>query len=205
MPGQFITFEGIDGVGKSTQLRRVATRLTGLGHSVICTREPGGTPAAERIRELVLTGDQHYAPASQWLLMSAARIAHAEELIKPAIAAGHLVLCDRFIDSTSVYQGALGGIDQDQIDQLHTNTIGLWPDVTIVLDMVNPVVRIDQRRDRNAFDDLALARTVEMRTAFLRRAERYPSRCHIVDADDAPDRVTDTIMAVIEPRLATGS
>jgi dTMP kinase len=204
MPGQFISFEGVDGVGKSTQLSRVAVRLTGLGHRVISTREPGGTPAAERIRALVLTGDQAYAPASQWLLMSAARIAHAEDLIKPAIASGHIVLCDRFIDSTAVYQGALGGIDQDQIDQLHKNTIGLWPDVTIVLDMANSAARIDQRGNRNAFDDLAMTRIMQMRTAFIERADRYPSRCHIVDADDAPDRVTDAIMAVIEPRLADG-
>ena len=134
--GLFISFEGIDGSGKSTQARRLAERLRGMGHEVVLTREPGGSPGGEEIRRLVLTGDRgRWSPETEILLFTASRRDHLEKTIRPALARGAIVVTDRFADSTRLYQGATRGDLRGVVDKLHDLVIGTEPDLTVVIDM----------------------------------------------------------------------
>ena len=134
--GLFITFEGIDGSGKSTQIRMLADHLRAHGHEVVLTREPGGSAGAEDIRSLVLEGDpDRWSAETEILLFTAARRDHLEKTIEPALAAGQIVLCDRFADSTRMYQGISRGDLRPVVDQLHSLMIGREPDLTLILDM----------------------------------------------------------------------
>jgi len=135
-PGLFVSFEGIDGSGKSTQARLLADRLRGLGREVVLTREPGGSPGAEEIRRLVLTGDRaRWSPETEILLFTAARRDHLERTIRPALSRGAVVVTDRFADSTRLYQGTTRGDLRALVDRLHSLMIGLEPDLTVVIDM----------------------------------------------------------------------
>ena len=134
--GLFISFEGIDGSGKSTQVTRLAEHLRGLGRDVVVTREPGGSEGAEEIRALVLQGDpDRWSAETEILLFTAARRDHLERLIRPALAAGSIVICDRFADSTRMYQGLSRGDLRSTVDKLHELMIGVEPDLTLLFDM----------------------------------------------------------------------
>jgi dTMP kinase len=204
--GRFITFEGGEGAGKSTQLKRLAARLRAAGREVAPTREPGGSPGAESIRELVLNGAaDRWSPLTETLLMYAARRDHVERVIRPALARGAWVVCDRFADSTRAYQGAAGGVDPDLIGALETYVLeATRPDLTLIFDL--PVAVGLERAHARAgsemrFESKGLAFHERLREAFLDIAVAEPSRCAVIDADGTPEAVEDRVWAAVQSRL----
>ena len=211
MRGRFITFEGIEGVGKSTQLERCAAWLDTLGVEVVRTREPGGTPRAERLRQLLLErGEEPMPPPCELLLMFAARSTHLENLVRPAVVRGAWVLCDRFTDATYAYQGGGRGLPQRDIDSLVAAVHpGFWPDLTVLLDA--PVdTGLTRAQTRNGVDgpDRFESERREfferVREAYLARASREPRRLMVVDASDGVEAVARRIQALIAPLLEAG-
>ncbi|MHC0054917.1 dTMP kinase [Actibacterium sp. D379-3] len=203
--GVFITFEGIDGSGKSTQARRLAEHLRGQGRAVVLTREPGGSPGAEEIRRLVLEGDpDRWSAETEILLFTAARRDHLEKTIEPALAAGKVVICDRFADSTRVYQGITRGDLRGMVDRLHTLMIGREPDLTFVIDM-DPATGLSRAKGRQGteerFEDFGEAMQQQMRTGFLDLATEFSARCVVIDGNHAMDAVADDVAAQAERRL----
>jgi dTMP kinase len=203
---RFITFEGIDGSGKSTQARRLAGYLRALGRKVVLTREPGGSDGAEEIRRLVLEGDpDRWSAETEILLFTAARRDHLEKTIEPALAAGKVVICDRFADSTRVYQGITRGDLRRTVDKLHALMIGREPDLTFVLDMP-PATGLARARGRNGseerFEDFGEAMQARMRDGFLDLAEEFSERCRVIAADRAPEAVATEIAALAGEFLA---
>jgi dTMP kinase len=205
--GRFITFEGGEGAGKSTQLKRLVARLEAAGREVVATREPGGSPGAESIRELVLTGSaDRWSPVTETLLMYAARRDHVERVIRPALERGAWVLCDRFADSTRAYQGAAGGVAPALIAALETHILEeTRPDLTLIFDM--PVdVGLQRAHERAGsemrFESKGLAFHERLREAFLAIARAEPGRCAVVDARGTLDEVEAAVWAAIESRLA---
>ena len=189
--GAFISFEGIDGSGKSTQARLLADSLRAAGHDVVLTREPGGSPGAEEIRALVLQGDpDRWSAETELLLFTAARRDHMERLILPAIAAGQIVICDRFADSTRLYQGLSRGDLRATVDQLHTLMIGREPDLTILIDM-DPETGLSRAKARQGveerFEDFGTELQQKMRTGFLSLAQEFPARFRTIDGARAMD------------------
>ena len=208
--GRFITFEGGEGAGKSTQIKLLADRLTALNYRVIVTREPGGSPGAEIIRHVVLSGmGRLLGPEAEALLFTAARDDHVHALIKPALDQGTWVLCDRFSDSTRAYQGAQGQVDPALIDRLQQVTIGeLKPDLTFILDLPVEVgtTRAAIRRGAEApdrFEAEGLAFHQGLREAFLAIAKAEPERCAVINADASQDDVATAIWAALNSRLMT--
>jgi dTMP kinase len=210
LSGRFITFEGGEGAGKSTQIERLLRRLKEHGVEVIATREPGGSPKAERIRESVLSGvAKAFGPFAEALLFSAARIDHLKETIRPALARGAFVLCDRFADSTRAYQGTLGKIEPGLIRALEEATIGeTRPDLTFILDVPaeTGLSRAAERRravgqgaDRFEREDLGFHE--RLRDAFLGIARQEPGRCVVVDAGRDADAVEAEIWRIVAERL----
>ncbi|HYE46635.1 MAG TPA: dTMP kinase [Caulobacter sp.] len=204
--GFFITFEGGEGAGKSTQVRRLAEWLKGLGHELVLTREPGGSPGAEAIRDIVLNGPpERWSPVTETLLMYASRRDHIERVIRPALAAGKVVICDRFADSTRAYQGAGGQVDPRLIDTLETTVLeGLRPDLTVILDLpvVEGLARASSRGGgEDRFEAKGAAFHERLRQAFLEIARSDPGRCVVLSADREPDLVEADIRAAVEPRL----
>ncbi len=203
MSGRFITLEGGEGAGKSTQARRLAASLAGTGLDVVQTREPGGTPGGERLRALLLSGEVPWSPLADTLLHFAARAEHVATLIRPALAAGRWVVCDRFTDSTLAYQGyALGG-DHAAIAAL-TAMIGLAPDLTIVLDLPvdEGVCRMRSRGDAaDRYERMGKAFFARVREGFRAIADAEPARCLLVDAARAEDAVASSIAAAVRERL----
>ncbi|MCU9847306.1 dTMP kinase [Defluviimonas sp. WL0024] len=202
----FITFEGIDGSGKSTQARLLADHLRGAGHDVVLTREPGGSPGAEEIRRLVLEGDpDRWSAETEILLFTAARRDHLERTILPALAAGKIVICDRFADSTRMYQGLSRGDLRATVDQLHAMMIGREPDLTFVIDM-DPELGLARAKGRNGaeerFEDFGADLQRRMRQGFLALAAEYPGRCHVIDGNRAPEAVAAEIAAIATKALA---
>jgi dTMP kinase len=208
--GKFITFEGGEGGGKSSQVKRLAARLAAEGYTVVTTREPGGTPTAEIIRDFVLSGNAvELGAQGEAALMAAARADHVERVIRPALAAGKWVLCDRFIDSTRVYQGGAGGADAPYLDALERVAIGRTrPDLTLILDLPVEVglARLAARHseenakpDRFERDDLA--KHEARRQAFLAIAAREPQRCVVIDASGTEDAVADAVFTAVKARL----
>lgn len=207
--GQFITFEGGDGVGKSTQIERLALRLEALGIACVVTREPGGTAFAERVREFILTGElPAHPPLAEALLFGAARVDHVEALIKPALASGQWVLSDRFADSTRAYQGAAGGVDLNVLVQLEMLTHeDCQPDLTLVLDL-DPTAgrgRIAARAGGAAGTDPFEARDLafqrRLRAAFLEIAEAETERCRVIDAAQPVEAVASAVWASVAGRF----
>jgi dTMP kinase len=199
MAGRFITFEGIDGSGKSTQSRRFADLLRGQGVDVILSREPGGSAGAEQIRELVLTGDpDRWSAETELLLFTAARRDHLEKTIEPALAADRTVICDRFADSTRVYQGATRGDLRAKVDALHSLMIGREPDLTIIIDM-DPGIALERGLARKSgedrFDDFGLGFQETLRHGFLSLAKSYPDRCVVIDGNRTADQIACEIAA----------
>jgi len=205
--GKFITFEGGEGAGKSTQLKRLVAHLEAQGRAVTATREPGGSPGAEDIRALVLQGQaDRWSPTTETLLMYAARRDHVERVIRPALAEGHWVICDRFFDSTRAYQGAGGGVDPAFISALETYAVeDTRPDLTLVFDL--PVGEGLERAHARAghemrFESKGLAFHERLRERFLAIARAEPGRCAVIDASGSPDEVEARVWAAVQDRLA---
>ena len=202
---RFVTIEGIEGVGKSTQIARLAAALAARGVEHCVTREPGGTPFAERVRTLVLDrGAESVPPLAELLLMFAARAAHLERLIEPALRAGRWVICDRFTDATYAYQGGGRGLDPAAIGVLETLVQGARrPDLTVLLDLT--VERaLARARGRGAGADRFEAEHAEfferVRRAYLLRAAREPGRIVVLDAAGTPEQIERAIWTAIEAR-----
>lgn len=199
--GRFISFEGIDGSGKSTQARRLAEALRGLGHEVVLTREPGGSPGAEEIRALVLQGaTDRWSPETEILLFTAARRDHLERTIRPALAAGQTVITDRFADSTRVYQGAARGALRDLVDRLHALMIALDPDRTFVID-IDPAVALtrglSRLGDEDRFESLGLAFQERLANGFRALAREFPDRVRLIDGRGSADEVASRVRAAL--------
>jgi dTMP kinase len=208
MAGKFITFEGGEGAGKSTQIRRLAARLAATGRVVATTREPGGTPAAETIRRLLLSGlAEPLGPEGEAILFAAARADHVERVIRPALAGGEWVLSDRFMDSTHVYQGATGGVDKGLLDALDRVTVGRTrPDLTIILDLpaTTGLSRLSSRLAGDApdrFEREEVDLHERRREAYLAIAAAEPERCVVIDATRSEDDVAEAIWRVVFNRL----
>lgn len=208
MHGHFVTFEGGEGSGKSTQATLLADHLKSLGFDVVLTREPGGSPGAEIIRHVLLSGAAKPLGAdAETLLFAAARDDHVRQTIAPALAAGRWVICDRFIDSTRVYQGALGGVDPRLIRGLERVTVGaIIPDLTFIMDVPAEIglTRAGRRRG-GAQADRFEAETIEfhqkLRQSFLELAQREPGRCVVIDATQPKTAVIERIWSIVTERL----
>jgi len=206
--GRFITFEGGEGSGKSTHAKRLAERLKSLGIEVVLTREPGGSPGAEIIRHILLSGAAKPLGAeTETILFAAARDDHVRAVIRPALLDGKWVVCDRFIDSTRVYQGSLGKVDQTLIRGLERVTVGAaMPDLTFILDVPATVglARAKGRRGKSAADRFE-GETVEfheeLRRAYRALAEEEPRRIVVIDGRPPREVVADRIWAVVAERL----
>ena len=207
LSGHFITLEGGEGVGKSTLMASLAERLAGPERVIVTTREPGGTPVAEQIRALVLTpkGETPLSGLAQALLMNAARADHLDRLIRPALKRGALVLCDRFADSTRVYQTVAGGYPASFLKLLETEVVSdTRPHLTLILD-APPEEMLQRRAGRKEAPDMFEAADLGFHTAirqgFLAIAEAEPDRCAVLDATQSADGVLDAALGAIEARL----
>ena len=199
--GLFISFEGIDGSGKSTQTKLLKDRLP----DAVLTREPGGSTGAEEIRALLLTGDpDRWSAETEILLFTAARRDHLEKTIRPALAAGKTVICDRFADSTRVYQGATRGALRGAVDTLHDVMIGREPDQTFIIDM-DPAVALSRGLARGSgedrFEDMGLAFQETLRHGFLALAKANPDRCVLIDGNRDPVAVAAEIAVHVADRM----
>jgi len=206
--GRFVSFEGGEGAGKSTQIRLLAERLDAAGIRAIVTREPGGSPGAEIIRHVVLSGmGKLLGPEAETLLFAAARDDHVHAVIEPALAQGIWVLCDRFSDSTRAYQGQLGAVAPELLDAMERVTIGtLKPDLTVILDVPveTGMKRAAARRGQGVPDRFEAEGVLfhqQLREAFRLIAEHEPQRCVLVDADTDAAGVAAKIWAVLNERL----
>jgi dTMP kinase len=204
--GLFVTFEGGEGAGKSTQIRRLADQLRRRGHDVLVTREPGGSPGAEAVRHVLLSGAaEEFGVRMEAILFAAARNDHVEEVIRPALESGAVVLCDRFIDSSRVYQGVTGNLEWDFIERLQRIAInGVVPDCTLILDLPAEIglKRARKRGAGNApdrFEREEIETHEKRREAYLEIAEAEPGRCHVVNAERSEEEIADEIFAVVEP------
>ncbi len=203
--GPFISFEGGEGAGKSTQLRLLASRLESLGYEVVATREPGGTPGAEAIRRLLLEGEAgRWSPLAELYLVLAARSDHVERVIRPARTRGALVLCDRFHDSTRVYQGLAGGLGLQLVDRLQAPVLAMAkPELTILLDL-DPAVGLARRaHDGGAgrFEARDLDFHQRVRRGFLELARREPARIRVFDATLPPQVLAERIAREVLSRF----
>ena len=200
--GRFLSFEGIDGSGKSTQARLLAQALRDAGHAVTLTREPGGSPGAEDIRRLVLEGDpDRWSAETEILLFTAARRDHLEKTIRPALEKGTIVITDRFADSTRVYQGITRGDLRSTVDRLHDLMIGTEPDLTLLID-IDPATGLSRAVARQGseqrFEGMGLAMQTAMRAGFLALAQANPARFVVIDgARDAQAVAADVLRAAL--------
>lgn len=203
--GAFISFEGGEGAGKSTQIRRLADRLQAAGFDVVLTREPGGSTGAETIRDLLVNGEaDRWSSITETLLMYAARRDHLERVIRPALDRGAIVLCDRFADSTRAYQGAGGDAPASLIAALEDHVLaGSIPDLTLIFD-IPATIGLDRAGARGGaarFESKGLDFHERLRAGFLDIARREPERCTVIDANDTPDSVCQTVWNVVSKRL----
>lgn len=199
--GRFVTVEGIEGVGKSTNLGFVANELRGAGHAVVETREPGGTTLGERIRDLLLSADSRIGPLAELLLVFAARAAHIEEVISPALSSGKWVVCDRFTDATRAYQGGGRGLPAEAIDALARVVQGeLRPDLTLLLDapLAISTERQAGRGSRDRFEQESADFFRRVRQAYLELAAREPGRIRVINAARPLGEVQDDIRRALE-------
>lgn len=209
--GLFITFEGGEGAGKSTQIRRLAERLRASGLAVVTTREPGGSPGAEALRHVLLSGAaEAYGPRMEAILFAAARNDHVEAVIRPALEDGHVVLCDRFMDSSRVYQGVTGNLSPRFLDALERIAIdGVRPDMTLIFDLPAEIglARAERRAGKgrsqaDRFEREELETHEMRRRGFLDIAQREPQRCRVIDATGDEAAVADAVTAAVEPLIA---
>jgi dTMP kinase len=210
--GFFITLEGGEGSGKSTQIKRLSAHLTAQGYDVVTTREPGGTPEAEKIRSLLVDRDGGaWTPMAEILLFFAARAMHVEKLIKPALAAGKVVLCDRFTDSTRAYQSYGHGFDASVIESLNQTVLGGFaPDLILILDIPveagllrseNRLAKTQSHEDR--FERLDVAFHKRLREGYLDIAHKNPQRCVVVDAEGAIEVISERLCGIVGDKLTT--
>jgi dTMP kinase len=214
--GKFITLEGLDGTGKSTQMRKLAAALRAAGHKVVETREPGGTAAGEKIRKVLLdSSTAGLAPLAEMALMFASRAQHIAEVIEPGLAAGSIVLCDRFTDSTEAYQGSGRKLGSEAVLELHRVLCGdLQPDLTLLLDS-NPAASLGRARrrnkrvwkrssrshDENRFEQETRVFFARVREGYLAIARREPGRVVTVDARGTPEQTQQRILEVVRRKL----
>jgi dTMP kinase len=204
--GRFISFEGGEGAGKSTQVRLLAERLRGEGVEVVITREPGGTPGAEEIRALLVTGEtDRWEPRAEALLMNAARSDHVARAVRPALARGAWVVTDRYADSTFVYQGVAKGLPEAELSKLHDfATGGLWPDLTFVLDC-EVAQGLGRTADRpgaeHRFERYGAAFHEQVRAAFRLRAATNPRRCRLIDGACGIEEVAERVWTEVRQLL----
>ncbi len=206
MRGWFITLEGGEGAGKSTQIHRIAEWLSGRGHKVCLTRQPGGTPLAEKIRILLKDGDHHGMDATaELLLLFAARAQFLAEIVRPALARGEVVVCDRFTDSTYAYQGGGRAVPEGDIAVVEKLVHGdLQPDLTLLLDLEveEGLARAASRGAADRFEVEGRDFFERVRQTYLQRAVQFPERFAVIDASGPPDDVWGEIRAVLKERLA---
>ncbi|AQS48920.1 MULTISPECIES: dTMP kinase [Thioclava] len=201
----FISFEGIDGSGKSTQARMLAETLRAAGREVVLTREPGGSPGAEEIRRLVLEGDpDRWSAETEILLFTAARRDHLERVIEPALTAGKVVICDRFADSTRMYQGLSRGDLRAVVDQLHALMIGREPDLTVLID-IDPATGLARAKGRQGteerFEDFGVGLQEKMRAGFLSLAEEFAERFRVIDGAREADEIAADVLSAVQAEL----
>lgn len=213
--GLFISFEGGEGAGKSTQIRLLAEALRQRGRDVVVTREPGGSPGAEAVRHVLLSGAaEAFGTRMEAILFAAARNDHVEEVIRPALLQGKVVLCDRFMDSSRVYQGVTGNLEPIFIEALQRIAVdGVVPDCTLILDLPASI-GLERARKRGAavsseaepdrFEKEEIETQEKRREAFLDIAARDPGRCHVVDAMRPPEDIAAEILEVVSKRLPSG-
>lgn len=210
MPGWFVTFEGIEGCGKTTQAARLKATLEKAGRQVMLTREPGGSAIGAKVRELLLdTATKNLAPMAELLLYEADRAQHVAEVIRPALDAGKVVLCDRFGDASVAYQGAARGLPADLVESLNeTATGGLQPDLTLLLDL-EPEVSVARARERamkaggrpDRFEREDFPFHQKVRDGYLALAQRHPQRFVRIDATRGVDEIATDVLAAVESRL----
>lgn len=203
MPGIFFALEGGEGSGKSTQSRLLAAALQSRGHEIVLTREPGGTPIGEAIRDALLgVNSEGMDSRTEALLFAAARAQHVSTLIGPALKRGAIVICDRYVDSSVAYQGAARSLGEQQISDLNAwATRGLQPDLTVLLD-VDPVVGLGRVRDANRMEREPLAFHTQVREAFLSRARQSSDRYLVVSSKDGADEIAGQILTCALSRWA---
>ncbi len=195
--GKFISFEGIDGCGKSTQAKILSEKLISCGHKILLTREPGGSDGAEEIRNLLLTGNtDRWSAETEILLFTAARRDHLERTILPALENGLAVLCDRFSDSTRVYQGVTRGDLRNLVDQLDSAMIPRQPDITVLIDL-DPTISLARAIERSnneaRFEDFGLEMQIKLREGFLTLAHEFPNRFMVIDGSRTEAEVAENI------------
>ena len=211
--GLFVSFEGGEGAGKSTQIRRLAERLRERGHEVLVTREPGGSPGAEAVRHVLLSGAaEMFGTRMEAILFAAARNDHVEDVIRPALSGGTIVLCDRFMDSSRVYQGVTGNLEPDYIEALQRVAVnGVIPHCTLILD-IPAQVGLERARKRasavtapDRFEKEEMQTHEKRREAFLDIAAREPERCHVIDAQKSEDEIAAEIAEIVDKRLGAAN
>jgi dTMP kinase len=206
--GLFVTFEGGEGAGKSTQIARLAASLRAAGHEVVVTREPGGSRGGEAVRHVLLSGAaEPFGPAMEAILFAAGRSDHVEQVIRPAVEGGAVVLCDRFLDSSRVYQGGTGDLDREFMQSLERVAInGMLPDLTVILD-IDPAEGLRRARARRGsgaadrFEKEDIGIHAQRRQAFLKIAAAEPERCIVIDASQDADDVAAEILRYVRTRL----
>ena len=197
LSGKFISFEGIDGCGKSTQAKILSEELIAYGHKILLTREPGGSDGAEEIRNLLLTGNtDRWSAETEILLFTAARRDHLERTILPALENGLAVICDRFSDSTRVYQGVTRGDLRDLVDQLDSAMIPRQPDITVLIDL-DPTISLARAIERSnneaRFEDFGVEMQIKLRKGFLSLAHEFPNRFMVIDGNRTEVEVAENI------------
>jgi len=205
--GIFITLEGGEGTGKSTQSSLLSSKLLACGHKVLQTREPGGTPGAEEIRNILVSGNpQSWSPIADALLMSAARDDHLQRRIIPGLEDGQFVICDRFYDSTTAYQGVAGGVDSELLEILKKHVVGKYtPDLTLVFDL-DPKIGLARANERgigieDRFEAKGMAYHKNIRRAFLEIAQNSPKRCAVVDASQSIEDIETLVWQIVSDRF----
>ena len=203
--GYFVSFEGIDGSGKSTQIQYLAKYLETLGFDVIITREPGGSVGGEQIRKLLLQGEvDRWSPETELLLFTAARRDHLERIILPALDDGKIVICDRFTDSTRLYQGMRGPNLRNLVELLNEKVIMCDPDLTIIID-INPETALNRAKSRKTveerFEDFGVELQMKMRKGFIELAKEFGDRIEVVNGQQSVDKVANDICSIFKARL----
>ena len=203
--GYFVSFEGIDGSGKSTQIQYLAKYLETLGFDVILTREPGGSFGGEQIRKLLLQGEvDRWSPETELLLFTAARRDHLERIILPALDDGKIVICDRFTDSTRLYQGMRGPNLRNLVELLNEKVIMCDPDLTIIID-INPETALNRAKSRKTveerFEDFGVELQKKMRKGFIELAKEFGNRIEVVNGQQSVDKVANDICSILKARL----
>ena len=204
--GYFISFEGIDGSGKSTQIELLAKFLKNLSFEVVITREPGGSVGGEQIRNLLLQGEtDRWSAETEILLFTAARRDHLERIILPALGDGKIVICDRFTDSTRMYQGMRGSNLRNLVELLNEKVIKCDPDLTIIID-INPETSLKRAKSRKTveerFEDFGVELQIKMRQGFIKLSKEFNNRIEVVDGQQSVDELTQDICTLVKAKIS---